>query len=341
MSVLPELTAWQQRACEHATAALAAGHFGHATLITGPHRIGKRLLAETLAKRVLCPSPLPDGAACGSCKSCRLFEARAQMESPELRPDGQLAHPWGHSAHPDLSLVGHAWNDKARPPKLRSEIVIEQIRQLSEKLTLTSQMGGAQVVILDPADAVNWSAWNAVLKTLEEPQPGRFLWLLADNPAQLPATIRSRCQRLDIQLPRHGEALDWLRQQGHAAADASEALEAARGHPGLADAWLRGGGMALRRSVHSDAQALERRREEPDLVAQRWVTEGQADERLWHLAEFARLRATDLTDPSATRTLAGRFDAANRARGLLRTQVRTELAVHEALLAWCETTVRR
>ena len=124
-------------------------------------------------------------------------------------------------------------------------------------------------------------------------------------------------------------------------ADAADALAAARGHPGLADAWLRGDGMALRRAVLNDAQALEGRREVPDAVAQRWVADGRADERLWHLAECARQRAVDLTDPSTTRTLAGRFDAANRARGLLRTQVRADLAVHEALLAWCGTTVRR
>ena len=77
--------------------------------------------------------------------------------------------------------------------RLRSEIVIEQIRELSQKLSLTPQYGRAQVAIVDPADAVNTAACNALLKTLEEPQPGRHLWLVAANPARLPATIRSRC----------------------------------------------------------------------------------------------------------------------------------------------------
>ena len=85
--------------------------------------------------------------------------------------------------------------------RLRTEIVIEQIRQLSEQLSLTPQYGGAQVVIIDPADAVNHAACNALLKTLEEPVPGRFLWLVSANPARLPATIRSRCQRLEFRLP--------------------------------------------------------------------------------------------------------------------------------------------
>lgn len=329
---LPSLSPWQQRAYAQATDALAGGHFGHATLIVGPALIGKRLLAEHLARRVLCLSPRPDGEACGACKSCMLFASRAQMETPELRPDGSPAHPWGHSAHPDLRFLGYEINQKTGKP--RGEIVIEQIRALSEKMGLTAQLGGAQVVIVDPCDAINWSAFNALLKTLEEPQPGRYLWLLASNPAQLPATIRSRCQRLELRLPPREEALAWLRQQGHAEALANEALDAARGHPGLAHAWASGDGLALRRDAVKDAQALQRGQAEASDVAQRWVADGRAVERLGHLADFALQEAAGLTDPAATRTLAARFDAANRARGLLRTTVRADLAVMEALLAW-------
>lgn len=339
MNPLPPLAPWQQRAFDQACSTLDAGHFGHATLIVGPPRIGKRLLAETLARRVLCAAPEAGGAACGRCRSCQLFASRAQMETLEIRPDGSPSHPWGHSAHPDLYFLGYEIHPRTGKP--RTEIVIDQVRALSDALTLTAQLGGDQVAIVDPASAVNWSAWNAVLKTLEEPQPGRFLWLLADNPARLPATIRSRCQRLELRFPPQDEALDWLRQCGHPADAASEALDAARGHPGLADAWLRDGGMALRREVLADARALEQARAEPDAVAQRWLAEGRAEERLWHLAELARSHAADLTGSPADRTLMGRFDAANRARDLLRTQVRPELAIHEALLAWRATTVKR
>lgn len=329
---LPPLSPWQQRAYAQAADALAGGHFGHATLIVGPALIGKRLLAEHLARRVLCLSPRADGEACGACKSCTLFASRAQMETPELRPDGSPAHPWGHSAHPDLQFLGYEVNQKTGKP--RGEIVIEQIRTLSEKMGLTAQLGGAQVVIVDPCDAINWSAFNALLKTLEEPQPGRYLWLLASNPAQLPATIRSRCQRLELRLPPRDEALAWLRQRGHAETLANEALDAARGHPGLADAWASGDGLSLRRDAVKDAQALQRGQAEASDVAQRWVADGRAAERLGHLAEYALREAAGLTDPAATRTLAARFDAANRARDLLRTTVRADLAVMEALLAW-------
>ncbi len=333
MSVLPLLSPWQARAYQHAAKALAGGQLGHATLIVGPERIGKRALAEHLARRVLCLAPMSGGEACGVCRSCSLFESRSQYDPPETRPDGSPSHPWGHSLHPDLMLVGYEINQKTDKP--RAELVIEQVRGLSEKLTLTSRMGGSQVALVDPADAINYSAFNALLKTLEEPQPGRYLWLLSSNPARLPATIRSRCQRLEVRLPPRAEALDWLRERGHSPTAANEALDAARGHPGLADAWIAGDGLALRRAVLEDAQALQRGQAAPVELAQRWVADGRADERLMHLAELALQEAAGLTDPARTRTLAARFDAANRTRNLLRSTVRADLAVAETLLAWC------
>lgn len=332
MSLLPPLAPWQQRAYMQACDAMRAGHFGHATLIVGPDRIGKRLLAEHLAQRVLCMQPQANETACGQCKSCQLFASRAQMEALEVRPEGSPSHPWGHSAHPDLLLVGYEINAKTGKP--RTELVIEQIRSLSEKFGLTSQLGHAQVAIVDPADAINWNAFNALLKTLEEPQPGRYLWLLASSLAKLPATIRSRCQRLELRLPPRDEALLWLGSRGHPAAAAEEALDAARGHPGLADAWLQGDGLALRRSVLEDVKALQQGHAATQEMAQRWAADGRGPERLQHLAECALRQAAGLTDSAAIRTMAKRFDAANRARGLLATTVRADLTIMEALLAW-------
>ena len=332
MSLLPPLAPWQQRAYAQACAAIDAGHFGHATLVVGPARIGKRVLAERLAQRILCLAPQADGEPCGQCKACHLFASRAQYDPMEVRPDGTPAHPWGHSAHPDLLLVGHEVNQKTGKP--RTELVIEQVRAISDKLGLTAQLGGAQIVIVDPVEAINWNAFNALLKTLEEPQPGRYLWLLCADPARLPATIRSRCQRLELRLPPRDEALAWLRGRGHAQALAEEALDAARGDPGLADAWLAGDGLALRREVAADAQALQRGQAAAVEVAARWVADGRAAERLQHLADLALREASGLTDPARTRRLAARFDAANRARGLLRTTVRADLAVAEGLVAW-------
>jgi DNA polymerase-3 subunit delta' len=212
------------------------------------------------------------------------------------------------------------------------------VRALSQALALTPQMGVAQVALVEPADAIGHAAANALLKTLEEPQPGRYLWLVASEPARLPATIRSRCQKLEFRLPPRDEALAWLRTQGHDAKAAAEALEAARGHPGQAAAWLAGDGLALRREVAKDLEALGRGDASAAATAQRWTGDGQAALRLRFAADLALEQAADaaadLTVPARTRRLAAWFDAANRTAALLRTQVRADLAVAELLLGW-------
>src|SRR5690606_24530015 len=176
------------------------------------------------------------------------------------------------------------------------------------------------------ADSINHAAANALLKTLEEPVPGRYLWLVSAQPSRLSATIRSRCQKLEFRLPPRAEALDWLQRQGHTASEAEEALDAARGHPGLAHEWLGGEGLALRREVASDLDKLLRNELPVVETAQRWTADGQADQRLRFAADLAVAEATGgLTDPLRARSLAEWFDRANRARELLRTTVRAEL----------------
>ncbi|MGH8045239.1 MAG: DNA polymerase III subunit delta', partial [Stenotrophomonas sp.] len=227
--------------------------------------------------------------------------------------------------------------------KLRTEIVIEQVREISQKLSLTPQYGIAQVVIVDPADAINRAACNALLKTLEEPQPGRYLWLISSDPARLPATVRSRCQRLEFKLPPREESLAWLQAQGHTEASAREALDAARGHPGLADDWLRHDGLALRRQVATDLEGLVAGRSGAVELAQRWTNDEHAALRLRHAADLALAQATGggLTDPERLHKLGAWFDAANRTRDLLRTTVRADLAVVELLLAWNKVNERQ
>jgi len=296
------LPPWQQRAFERAAAALDARHLGHALLICGPALIGKRQVAERLAARAL-----------------------------GLAHDARAAHLFAAGNHPDYRLVSFIHNRDGS--KLRSEIVIEQIRELTEALALSAQYGQTQVAIIDPADALGHAASNALLKTLEEPLPGRYLWLISAEPARLAATIRSRCQRLDLGLPPRDEALAWLHAQGHAADVADEALTAARGHPGLADHWLTSGGLELRRVVAADLAALRRNETAASELAQRWNADELLAERLRHAADLAVTHAARASDPLKVRRLAAWFDHANRTRTLLRTPIRAELAVAELLLA--------
>ena len=301
-------TPWQQRAYDQALAALQAGRLGHALVLAGPAGVGKRAVAERLARYVLSA-----GAPDGDNRDTQLIDA---------------------GTHPDLQRV--SFIPTRDGTKLRTEIVIDQIRELSQKLSLTPQYGRAQVAIIDPADAVNTAAWNALLKTLEEPQPGRYLWLLSAEPMRLPATIRSRCQRLEIRLPAREEALAWLAAQDYPQGAAAEALDAARGHPGLALSWLAEGGMALRREVAGDLAKLERGQVSVVETAQRWAGDEHAALRLRFAAELALTQSSEaaLTDPARLNKLAAWFDAANRTRDLLRTTVRADLAIVDLLLAW-------
>ena len=307
----PVFAPWQRGVYQQACAALDAGRLGHGLLFCGPAQLGKRAVAERLAQRVLCQQRGADGEPCGQCRSCHLLAS---------------------GTHPDFQVVSFVPNKEGT--RLRTEIVIEQIRRLSEQMTLTPQYGVAQIAIIDPADAINHAACNALLKTLEEPVPGRYLWLVSAHPARLPATIRSRCQRLESRLPAQADALAWPKAQGHADATAAEALDAARGHPGLAHEWLQGDGLKLRREVAADLAKLGRGDAGAVETAQRWAGGEDVALRLRHAADLALEQAAGLTDPARARSLAEWFDKANRTRDLLRTTVRADLAIVELLLAW-------
>ena len=312
---------WQQRVLDGALAALADGRLGHALLFTGAARMGKGELATRLAQRLLCPTPGTDGLACGRCRACQLFAA---------------------GTHPDFKFTSFIPNDKG--DKLRSELIVDQVRELGHWFSLTPQMGAAQVAMITPAHAMNLNASNALLKTLEEPSGNRYLLLVTDRPGRLPATIRSRCQRLEFRPPGTAEAMAWLRTQGHGEPALAAALQASRGHPGLALEWLANGGLELRRQVLAELNALSEGRQSPIELAQRWLGDDHAALRLRFAAELAldvvaeRLgagAATGLTVAGDFQMLSTWFDAVNRARDQLSTPaLRHDLALAGLLLEW-------
>lgn len=97
-----------------------------------------------------------------------------------------------------------------RPVDESRQIRIEQVRELSQELALTSHQGGYKVGVISPADVLNRFAANALLKTLEEPSPRTVLMLVVTQPSRLPATILSRCQRIHVRAPTRAEAIAWL-----------------------------------------------------------------------------------------------------------------------------------
>lgn len=305
---------WHQAHWQRLQSRLARGAMPHALLLCGPSGLGKRAFLHRFVRGLLCERP-HDGEACGQCRTCLLLDA---------------------GTHPDFVTITYGLR---KDGVQRKEIVVDQIRELSARLAMASQFGGWQVVVIDPADAMNAAAANALLKTLEEPSPQTLLLLVADAPWRLPQTIRSRCQRIEFPLPSSGEALAWLSTQG--VADPAAALEAAGGNPGLAQAWAGQGALARRQGVRKDLAALAAGRAEPMEVARRWL-DAEPEQCLWFAAQAAvdeaRARAAGTAAPVGSQlddeALADWFGAANRTRDALRGPLRGDLLLLELLAGW-------
>lgn len=306
------MPAWCRAQWEVLAARAANGTLPHALLLCGPAGLGKRALTEAFVRARLCESPR-DGQACGACRACKLLAA---------------------GTHPDRMLVTLEVNEKTG--KLRKEIVIDQIRDLSSRLAMASQLGGWQIAVIDPADAMNTPAQNALLKTLEEPGDASLIVLVADQPWLLSATIRSRCQRVDFAIPSHDEALAWLSARGVESAEA--VLAAAGGNPGQAWLLAEQGGMQRRQEVARDLLALAAGRAHSREIGKAWAGDepGQRLDQAARLLEGAlRARAQGgraRFDPGwDDEVLAERFASANRLRALLNGPLRADLALFEWL----------
>lgn len=310
---------WLEEAWRLLSGALAAQRLHHGLLVAAPAGYAKRALVEAFAAAALCTQRTAGGDACGRCRACVLFAA---------------------GSHPDFVRVTFEVRDDGKP---RSELTVDQIRALSQRLAMASQFGGLQIAVIDPADRLNAAAANALLKTLEEPTPATVIVLVADDPSRLPATIRSRCQRIDVRSPSRDEALAWLRAQDVDAAHAQAALDASLGNPGLALEWAADRTLDLRRACAEDLAALGQGRRTAAEVAERWIAE-RPELRLWFAAAFARDEATrlargehaasGLTGRDEIPKLAAWFGRANCARGLLSTPLRPELVLLDLLRDW-------
>lgn len=148
-----------------------SGRLAHSWLIGGPIGVGKATLAWRFARFVLAGGIMPE-------------------------PSQPLFRQIAAGAHPDCRLITRGYDTRRSPPRIRSEIAVDDVRALGRFLHQTSVMGGWRVVIVDAADEMSLQAANALLKLLEEPPSRSLLMLVAHAPTNLLPTLRSRCQKV-------------------------------------------------------------------------------------------------------------------------------------------------
>jgi len=163
----------QSRAVALLRHSLERGTMAHAYLIVGPPHVGKMTLALDLARAVNC---LGDEHPCGQCEACRKIAS---------------------GKHADVQVIGldSSANSSDKP---RTEIGIDQVRELQHSSSLNPFEGKYRVYIIDGAELMSTEAANCLLKTLEEPSAGVLFILLTATESALPATVVSRCQRLEL-----------------------------------------------------------------------------------------------------------------------------------------------
>ncbi len=153
---------------------LEQGAQAHAYLFVGPPHVGKMTLAVNLAQALNCEADEPP---CGECNSCQKIAS---------------------AKHADVQIIGLVSSGDSDGAKLRTEIGIDQIRYVQSSASLPPFEGRCKVFIIDGAELMSNEAANCLLKTLEEPE-GRIIFvLLTADERPLPATVISRCQRLEL-----------------------------------------------------------------------------------------------------------------------------------------------
>lgn len=325
-----QLLPWQQAPWADMQARRSSARLPHALLLCGIKGIGKRHFADVFTQALLCTQPGDGGQACQRCAACRWFQA---------------------GTHPDYRLLGPAEEGRA--------ILVDQIRDLNSYFAFKSHHGGYKIAVIEPADSMNNAAANALLKTLEEPAPDTLLLLITHRPSRLPATIRSRCQRLTLTPPPAQQVEPWLREQLNAEADTALLLTLAGGAPLRALALAQGDAPGQRSALLEELEQLQQGQRDPVACAAAWVERGAASSLGWlygYIVDMIRLQAVsqpprmgnpDMRD--SLRRMAGRLgrvalhrhlDSTLDGLRLLSTQVNPQTLLEQVLLGWTATGAR-
>lgn len=194
----------------------------HALLFNGQIGLGKFNFAYELAKTLLCENHQNHqnhqnnnnnnliATACNNCKSCQLFNTNnhpdLRLVIPENLQNNILENKNTKSEKNDK-------NDKSekKSTSFSKNILIEQVRELSDFLVLTTNRKGLRIIIIYPAETMNNNCANALLKSLEEPLPQTLFLLITNKIGQLLPTLKSRCEIINFALPNQQNTLSWLK----------------------------------------------------------------------------------------------------------------------------------
>lgn len=247
-AVLP----WQQEQWQNLMIRLRATTLPHALLLAGPGGLGKNRFASLLVQTLLCEAATTSGMACGVCRSCLLYAA---------------------DSHPDLRII--------RPLEAGKVITVDQVREAGQYLNQTSQYGGYKALIITPADQMNANASNSLLKTLEEPSAWSFILLVTDRPGHVPATVLSRCQRMEFTPPKPQEAREWLREHVGSRAEPGLLLDLAEGAPLRALQFIEDDVMSMRLQVAKGLKSLAQGKGNYSSIAEQFLKIGAKETLYW------------------------------------------------------------
>lgn len=291
---------------------LEQGRVPHAVLLLGPAGTGKRATAVWMARHCL-----------------GLREAGPLPEYPLEVPE-----------HADLRWI-------CCPPD-KHTIGIDQIRSLVNALNLTSYAGAGKVAVIESAHLMTANAANSLLKTLEEPAGDALIVLIADRAGRLPATIFSRCQRINFNRPSDAESLKWL-DRLQPGTLWSKSLQAAGGGPLSAIAAL--DRLSDTNKMAKEFAAIAERRLSPLSVAARWAKYEPGFVLDWLCAQIQQCiyrlsggavsgRSPDLPDSVLyhidRRNLFCYLDTINRLRGQAAGSFNVQLTLDSLLIDWAD-----